>query len=180
MLSIETWTLSFNPRALVSLGIFSPRIFVARLGTDNSTPRRDLLVAHLWSWRLSTCSPPTGSYAGPMVKIRVTVTVIPEDVYLAAQHLTSAVRSSRTRKIPVTCESPETWTIGQFANKIKDAYSKTYGRYAGSLKPANSSASFGGSSLTILLVRDLGIIKYIKDEDDADLHADLSVYDALG
>ena len=37
-----------------------------------------------------------------------------------------------------------------------------------------------GSSLTILLVRDLGIIKYIKDEDDADLHADLSVYDALG
>jgi hypothetical protein len=37
-----------------------------------------------------------------------------------------------------------------------------------------------GSSLTILLVRDLGIIKYIKDEDDADLHADLSLYDALG
>jgi hypothetical protein len=37
-----------------------------------------------------------------------------------------------------------------------------------------------GSSLTILLARDLGIVKYIKDEDDADLHADLSVYDALG
>jgi hypothetical protein len=65
-----------------------------------------------------------------MVKIRVTVTVVPEDVYLAAQHLPSAVPSPRTRKIPVTCESPETWTIGQFANKIKDAYSKTYGRYA--------------------------------------------------
>ena len=65
-----------------------------------------------------------------MVKIRVTVTVVPEDVYLAAQTLTSAVPSRRTRKIPVTCESPETWTIGQFANKIKDAYRKTYGRYA--------------------------------------------------
>jgi hypothetical protein len=114
-----------------------------------------------------------------MVKIRVTVTVVPEDVYLAAQRPTSAVPSSRARKIPVTCESPETWTIGQFANKIKDAYSKTYGRYARSLI-LQSPQSHLGSSLTILLVRDLGIIKYIKDEDDADLHADLSVYDALG
>ena len=78
----------------------------------------------------------------------------------------------------MTCESPETWTIGQFANKIKDAYSKTYGRYARSL--ILQTRSHLGSSLTILLVRDLGIIKYIKDEDDADLHADLSVYDALG
>jgi hypothetical protein len=138
MLSVEAWDLfHFNPRRLGlepwPILASPPRIFFARLGTNNSTPRRDLLAGHLWSWRPSTCSLPTSSYAGPMVKIRVTVTVIPEDVYLAAQHLTSAVPSSRTRKIPVTCESPETWTIGQFANKIKDAYSKTYGRYARSL-----------------------------------------------
>ena len=120
----------------------------------NSTPRRDLLAAHLWSWRLSTRSLPTGNYAGPMVKIRVTVTVVPEDVYLAAQHLTSAVPSPRARKILVTCESPETWTIGQFANKIKDAYNKTYGRYARSL--ILQTQSHVGSSLTILLRQGLG------------------------
>jgi hypothetical protein len=63
-----------------------------------------------------------------MVKIRVTVTVLPEDVYLAAQdgHITFAARSAQARKLMVSCEAPETWTIGQFANKIKDAYSKTY------------------------------------------------------
>jgi hypothetical protein len=37
-----------------------------------------------------------------------------------------------------------------------------------------------GYWLTILPARELGSIKYIKDEDDADLHTDLSVYDALG
>jgi hypothetical protein len=70
-----------------------------------------------------------------MVKIRVTVTVVPEDVYLAAQdgHLTYAARSPQARRFMVSCESPETWTIGQFANKIKDAYSMTYrGGYVGS------------------------------------------------
>jgi hypothetical protein len=63
-----------------------------------------------------------------MVKIRVTVTVLPEEVYLAAQdgHLPSAARSAQARKFMVPCESPEAWTIGQFANKIKDVYSKAY------------------------------------------------------
>jgi hypothetical protein len=73
-----------------------------------------------------------------MVKIRVTVTVVPEDVYIATQdgHLTSAARSAQARRFMVPCESPETWTIGQFANKIKDAYSKTYrGGYVKSLVP---------------------------------------------
>ena len=63
-----------------------------------------------------------------MVRIRVTVTVVPENVYFAGQDalLNSAARSVAVRKLQVACESPETWTIGQFVNKIKDAYNKTY------------------------------------------------------
>ena len=63
-----------------------------------------------------------------MVKIRVTVTVVPENIYFAAQDapLTFVARSAPLRKLPVACESPKTWTIGQFVNKVKDAFSKTY------------------------------------------------------
>ena len=63
-----------------------------------------------------------------MVRLRVTVTVLPEDVYLAPQdaHLAPGARSVQARRFMVVCESQEAWTIGQFANKIKDTYSKTY------------------------------------------------------
>src|SRR2546423_14315757 len=43
-----------------------------------------------------------------------------------------------------------------------------------------TQASLGQLADPIPPLRDLGAIKYIKDEDDADLHTDLSVYDALG
>lgn len=63
-----------------------------------------------------------------MVKIRVTVTVLPENVYLAAQdgQLSAAARSAQARKFMVPCEAPEAWTIGQFANRIRDVFYKTY------------------------------------------------------
>jgi len=130
-------------KARPALASFSPhRPRASTSAPKSSRPRRVLCSARLDSQpdqrQVDSNLTRIRVDARPMVKIRVTVTVLPEDVYLAAQdgHLNSAARSAQARKFMVSCESPETWTIGQFANKIKDAFSKTYrGEYVENFIP---------------------------------------------
>lgn len=61
-----------------------------------------------------------------MVKLRIAVRVIPEDVYLSSLEVAATPNLKGEKRFPVIVREPDLWYIGTLAIEIKNRYENLY------------------------------------------------------